>query len=291
MKLGVGLPNTLVPEVDRTLMRDWARVADQAGFEVLATIDKPNYDSWGPLSTLTFAAGVTERAKLATTIMQLPNREEHMLAKQVATTDRASGGRMIFGTALGWDPSDYEVFGAEWRGRGKRMEEQLANMRAVWQRARASSGDNPVFGPPPVQDPLPVWIGGSSEPALDRAIRLADGYVFGTAGIQRMADLTPELRERARAAGRSEFHIAGLAYGAIGGEEAYEEAAHHLVRYYGSDRILGALHHGPPDALAEAAAGYAEEAGIDTLIVFLEVADVRQVEQLAEHVLPGYRSA
>ena len=101
MKLGIGLPNTMAHETDRRLMLDWARLADQAGFHELAVIDKPNYDSWDPLATLAAAAAVTERARLATTILQLPNRDEVLVTKQAATIDRVSNGRLDLGVAVG----------------------------------------------------------------------------------------------------------------------------------------------------------------------------------------------
>ncbi len=101
MKLGIGLPNTLAHETDRRLMLDWARLADEAGFDLLATIDKPNFDSWDPLVTLAGVAGVTSRARLATTILQLPNRNEVLVAKQAAVVDQLSGGRLVLGVAQG----------------------------------------------------------------------------------------------------------------------------------------------------------------------------------------------
>lgn len=100
MKLGIGLPNTMAHETDRTLMLEWARLADEAGFHVLGTIDKPNYDSWDPLATLAGVAGVTERIRLATTILQLPPRNEVLVAKQAAVVDRLSGGRGITYSSL-----------------------------------------------------------------------------------------------------------------------------------------------------------------------------------------------
>src|SRR5688572_32678132 len=112
MKVGVGLPNTLMPQTDRRLFLEWARKADAAGFSTLATIDKPNYDSLDPLVSLAVAAGVTERIRLATTILQLPNRNETLVAKQVAGIDLLSGGRMIVGTAVGGREADFAVFGA-----------------------------------------------------------------------------------------------------------------------------------------------------------------------------------
>jgi alkanesulfonate monooxygenase SsuD/methylene tetrahydromethanopterin reductase-like flavin-dependent oxidoreductase (luciferase family) len=292
VKLGIGLPNTLAPEVDRSLMLAWAKLADEAGFEVLGTIDKPNYDSWGPLSTLTFVAGVTERARLATTIMQLPNLNERMLAKQIATADRASGGRLIFGTAIGGRKDDFDVYGASFKGRAARFEQQVANLRETWDRARESDRDHGVFGPPPLQEPyVPIWIGGMSPPAVERGVRLGDGFIFGTTGSQMMAQVIPGIREMAGARGKDDFTVAGLAYGAIGDDppKALEEASHHVLRYYGQlwTEPENLIHHGPPEVLAEAAAGYAE-AGLDVLIFFMEIPDLAQVERLAEEVLPAY---
>jgi len=111
MKLGIGLPNTMAHETGRSLMLDWARLADEAGFGVLGTIDKPNYDSWEPLATLAGVTGVTERIGLATTILQLPNRNEVMVAKQAAVIDQLSAGRLVLGLAQGGRPDDYEALG------------------------------------------------------------------------------------------------------------------------------------------------------------------------------------
>src|SRR5919198_5956880 len=136
MKLGIGLPNTMAHETGRRLMLDWARVADEAGFYALATIDKPNYDSWDPLTTLAGVAGVTERAKLATTILQLPPRNEVLVAKQAAVVDRLSGGRLVLGLAQGGREDDFEVLGAAFEGRSERFQRQVERIREIWRVAR-----------------------------------------------------------------------------------------------------------------------------------------------------------
>src|SRR5262245_60403458 len=133
MKLGIGLPNTMAHEIDRKLMLDWARLADDAGFDVLATIDKPNYDSWDPLATLAGVATVTERARLATTILQLPPRNEVLVAKQAAVIDQLSGGRLVLGLAQGGREDDFQVLGAEFKGRSKKFDRQIARVREVWE--------------------------------------------------------------------------------------------------------------------------------------------------------------
>jgi alkanesulfonate monooxygenase SsuD/methylene tetrahydromethanopterin reductase-like flavin-dependent oxidoreductase (luciferase family) len=293
MKLGIGLPNTLAPEVDRRLLLDWARLADEAGFYALSTIDKPNYDSWDSLVTLAAVAGVTEQIQLATTILQLPNRNEVLVAKQAAVIDRLSGGRLILGVAQGAREDDYEVFGASFRDRSERIEAQVARIREIWAEARAADADRGVLGPAPVQEPgLPIWIGGHSEPVRARALRIGDGYVFGSVGPQMMGELTPELRECAAAQGKSDFTIAGIAYVGVDDDpaKALEEATHHVLRYYGQlwTEPENLIHHGPAAAIAEAVQAYAD-AGLDILIVFPEIPRLDQVERLAEEVLPAYR--
>jgi hypothetical protein len=207
MKLGISLPNTLAPEVDRRLMLDWARLADEAGFSSFGTIDKPNYDSWDPLATLAAAAAVTERARLTTTILQLPNRNEVLVAKQAAVIDRLSAGRMVLGVGQGAREDDFEVFGAKFLGRARRLEAQVPRIREVWAGAPAADEDRGVLGPAPVQEPgPPIWIGGASEPAVARAVRLGDGYVFGTRGPDWMAEHTPKIREDAVAQGEAGLH-------------------------------------------------------------------------------------
>jgi alkanesulfonate monooxygenase SsuD/methylene tetrahydromethanopterin reductase-like flavin-dependent oxidoreductase (luciferase family) len=291
VKLGIGLPNTLPMETDRDLMLAWARLADQAGFHTLGTIDKPAYDSWDPLVTLAGVAAVTEKARLATTILQLPNRNETLVAKQAAVVDRLSGGRLSLGVAQGGREDDFEVFGASFKGRSDRFEQQVGRLREVWEAARSSDRDHGLTGPAPVQDPCPVWIGAGQEKAMERAVRLGDGFIFGTRGAARMGALTPWLRERAAAHGKTEFPIAGLAYVGVGdnAEAALEEATHHTVRYYG--RLWtdpGTLiHHGPGEKVAEDVAAYAD-AGIDLLILFAQIPRLDQVEQLAATVLPDY---
>lgn len=293
MRLGIGLPNTMAHETDRELMLGWARLADEAGFDLLGAIDKPNYDSWEPLATITAVAGVTERARLATTILQLPNRNEVLVAKQAAVVDQMSGGRLVLGVGQGGREDDFQVFGADFRGRGERFERQVGRIREIWANARASDRDRGVLGPPPVQDPVPpIWLAGTQPVSIERALRLGDGYIFPTAGSEVMAQLTPQLREGAAAQGKGDFPIAGLAYVALGDDpaKALTEGAHHVLRYYGRlwTEPENLIHHGPAEKIAEEVAAYAE-AGIDTLVLFPQIPSLDQVELLAEVVLPAYR--
>jgi alkanesulfonate monooxygenase SsuD/methylene tetrahydromethanopterin reductase-like flavin-dependent oxidoreductase (luciferase family) len=292
MKLGIGLPNTLAHETDRKLMLDWARLAEDAGFHLLGTIDKPNFDSWDPLVTLAGVAGVTERIRLATTILQLPPRNEVLVAKQAAVVDRLSEGRLIFGVAQGGREDDYQALDAPFDGRSERFEQQVARIREIWQQARESDREHGVVGPAPLQEPgPPIWAGALQPKAIERAVRVGDGFIFGTAGSQVMAQFAPQLRQWFADRGMPDATIAGLAYVGVGDDPgaALEEATHHVVRYYGQlwTEPENLIHHGPAAKIAEEVAAYAD--AIDVLIVFPEIPRLDQVEQLAEHVLPAYR--
>jgi alkanesulfonate monooxygenase SsuD/methylene tetrahydromethanopterin reductase-like flavin-dependent oxidoreductase (luciferase family) len=292
MKLGIGLPNTMAYHTDRRLMLDWARLADESGFHVLGTIDKPNYDSWDPLVTLAGVAGVTERIRLATSILQLPPRNEVLVAKQAAVVDQLSGGRLDLGLAQGGREDDFHVLDAVFSERGARLERQVARVREIWQQARESTHERGEVGPPPVQTPgPPIWIGALQPKAIERAARIGDGFIFGTAGSAVMSEYAPGIREAFAANGKPDATIAGLAYAAVGDDPqaALEEGTHQVLRYYGQlwTEPENLIHHGPATKLVEELAEYAD--AIDVLIVFPEIPRLDQVEQLAEHVLPAYR--
>jgi alkanesulfonate monooxygenase SsuD/methylene tetrahydromethanopterin reductase-like flavin-dependent oxidoreductase (luciferase family) len=294
MKLGIGLPNTLVPGLNRGLLLDWARIADHAGFHSFGTIDRPSHDVWEPLITLAAVASVTERVRLATTILQLPNRQEVMVAKQAAVIDRLSGGRLDLGLGLGWDENDYKVLGARWPNRGKKLERQIRKIRRTWRGAKKATATEGVTGPAPMQKPLPpIWIGAQAPRAVARAVEMGDGYIFGAAGAEPMAQGTPKIRAMAEQAGKKKFQIGGLAYVAIGDDPATALAAAEpsYRRYYGAGAgpdLSQRIHSGPVDVVAQAVKEY-EQAGLDVLWLFPEIPDVRQVEAIAEGILPTYR--
>jgi alkanesulfonate monooxygenase SsuD/methylene tetrahydromethanopterin reductase-like flavin-dependent oxidoreductase (luciferase family) len=291
LKLGLGLPNTMAHETDRRLMLEWARLADEAGFYLLGTIDKPDYDSWDPLTTLAGVAGVTERIGLATTILLLPARNEVLVAKQAAVVDQLSGGRLILGIAQGGREDDFELLDAEFEGRSERFERQVARIREIWRESRDSDHDYGAVGPAPVQNPAPpIWAGAMQPKAIERAARVADGFIFGTAGSEAMTQFAPRIREAFGTQGKPDAVVAGLAYVGVGddAQKALDEATHHVVRYYGQlwTEPADLIHHGPVPKIAEEIAAYAN--AIDVLILFPEIPLLDQVESLAEHVLPAY---
>ena len=141
MDVGIGLPNT-VPGTSGDQLTEWARRADRAGFSTLGTLDRITYPNLEPLVSLAAAAAVTERSKLATTILIAPYRlNAALLAKQAASVHRISDGRMVLGIAVGGREDDYEAAGVDFESRGgENFEAMLERIREVWAESGASSG-------------------------------------------------------------------------------------------------------------------------------------------------------
>jgi probable F420-dependent oxidoreductase len=142
----------------------------------------PSPNFWDPVLTLTWAAAATRRVRLGTSVLVLPMRHPLPLAKELATLQNLSEGRLILGAGVGWLEAEFNALGVPFRERGRRMDEGIAMMRAAW-------NDDPVsfparwipaeiqemrMQPHPIR-PIPIWIGGSSEAAVRRALRL-DGW-------------------------------------------------------------------------------------------------------------------
>src|SRR3954470_21380422 len=145
MDIGIGLPNTVVG-VDRSGIVDWARRAEQAGFSSLGTIDRIAYPNFEPLVSLAAAAAVTERIRLVTDILIAPLRANTaLLAKQAATIDQLSGGRLQLGLSAGGRDDDYAVSGLDFGARGRAFDRQLEDLTRLW---RGEGG----VGPAPARD-------------------------------------------------------------------------------------------------------------------------------------------
>jgi alkanesulfonate monooxygenase SsuD/methylene tetrahydromethanopterin reductase-like flavin-dependent oxidoreductase (luciferase family) len=293
MKLGIYLPTMMPSGLTGRQVADWARLADQAGFHVLATLDRPNYDSWDGLATLAGMATITDRIRLSTMTIQLPPRNEVLVAKQAAVIDQLSDGRFELGVSLGSRRDDYDTFGAPWGDRVNRFRDQVARTRQIWAAARESTEEEGVVGPAPVQRPgPPIWIGGYVPSAVERAIELGDGYTFGGNRFPPdIADDIASIRQRAKALGKDRFLISSMLYVAVGEEQvARDEMWRQLGRYYrenlgGEPQDWGV--YGPIEKLAGVVRGYAD-AGLDVLLLAPQMPGLTQLEVIAEEVLPDY---
>ena len=281
MDVGIGLPNA-VRGVDRAGIVDWARAAEAAGFSSLGTIDRLVYGNYESMIALAAAAAVTERIRLVTDILIAPLRNNTaLLAKQAATIDHLSGGRLTLGLAAGGRADDYEVSGVDFHRRGRIFDAQLEELGRVW------AGENGV-GPSPTSGPRPgLLIGGTSDAAFRRAARYADGWTAGGSGPDAVPEARAKLQEAWAAAGRAgEPRLVALFYFSLG-ERAEEVAAANLGDYYAFlgeyAEMIAAGAAKDEDTVRRYLAGY-EQAGVDEVICFPASTDPAQVEMLARAI-------
>ena len=283
MNVGIGLPNA-VPGTPARRLVDWARAAEVASFSSIAVVDRLNYACHEPLSTLAAAAAVTDRIALATTVIIGPLRNTALLASEAATVDAISGGRLTLGLAVGARRDDYATAEVPHADRGERLTSQLVALRSAW--AEHSVGVRPAteHGPP-------LLVGGTSDRAFARAARHADGYVHGGGPprtFARAAESANRAWEDAGRPGRPRLWAQG--YFALGDDEVVAAGRSYMLDYYGftgpfAQRIAEGLLTTPQD-VNQFVRGYAE-AGCDELVLFPAVADLAQVERLAEVVAGG----
>ena len=210
MHFGVILPNygagSSADEIRRV-----AESAEELGFDsVWATehiiVGPEAVDPYGrvydPLVTLGWIAGWTERIGLGTSIVLVPLHNPMHLAKETATLQELSGGRFTLGVGMGWHRDEFEFMGVEFRGRGRRADEAIRLMRALWSgerdfAGRWSSFHNATSEPQPSPQPE-IWVGGSSERAVQRALELGDAWHPSRGSdadhVRRVKQQHPELR-------------------------------------------------------------------------------------------------
>jgi probable F420-dependent oxidoreductase len=160
-----------------------------------------------PFVMFAFLAGITTRIGFATGVLILPQRQTALVARQAADVDLLSGGRLRLGVGIGWNPVEYEALGQDFHTRGSRQEEQISLLRQLFAdpvvdfSGRFDRVDRAALVPKPAR-PIPIWLGGSSDAAFDRAARLGDGFIF-MGDIERSVDAWQRLRDRLNQAGRS----------------------------------------------------------------------------------------
>jgi alkanesulfonate monooxygenase SsuD/methylene tetrahydromethanopterin reductase-like flavin-dependent oxidoreductase (luciferase family) len=279
MQVGVGLPNTL-SGADRDLILNWARQADGGPFSSLGLFDRLLYDSYEPLTTIAAAAAVTNRIRLATTILIAPLHNTVLLAKATATIDALANGRLTLGVAVGARETDYTAAGVPYQERGTRLAQQLADLRRYW--------EEESIGPRPIQPHGPeLLIGGLTDAIFARVARYADGYIHNGGPPRAFARSAEKALAAWRDAGRpGRPRLWGMGYFAFG-DSAAEAGRRYLRQYYDftgpfAERIAQGLLT-TPQALAQFIRGY-DGAGCDELVLFPTVADLAQLERLAQVV-------
>jgi alkanesulfonate monooxygenase SsuD/methylene tetrahydromethanopterin reductase-like flavin-dependent oxidoreductase (luciferase family) len=231
MKIGIGLP-AAIPGVQGPLVLDWARRADSGPFSSLGLIDRIVYNNYEPLITLAAVAGVTQRVRLMTTVLLAPLRNAGILAKQGATLDVISGGRLTLGLGVGARADDFLATSAELHNRGKHFNQQLATMERAWT-GQPLSDNVGVIGPRPIQPGGPeILLGGYSSMAIKRFKRWGHGFIAGGGNPQLANQFFRETEETWKAAARpGKPRLVGCAYFAFG-TDAVERAGAYIRDYY-----------------------------------------------------------
>jgi probable F420-dependent oxidoreductase len=247
MRLGVVFPQTEIGS-DRVVIRDYAQAAEELGYTHILAYDhviganlasrpgwQPPYSHLDtfhePLVLYGYLAGLTKTIELTTGVIILPQRQTVLVAKQAATVDVLSGGRLRFGIGIGWNPVEYEALGQDFKNRGQRSEEQVELLRQLWTRDLVTfhgrwhtvidAGINPL----PMQRPIPIWFGGTDDRALRRLARLGDGWFPLMNPDEKCRAAIEKVRSYAREAGRDPERIGiegRISHGA-GSEEAWRK--------------------------------------------------------------------
>lgn len=282
MQIGIGLPAT-IPGVQGKHILDWAKKADTGPFSSLGILDRLVFPNYEPLITLAAVAGATQRVRLMTTVLLAPLRNAAILAKQAASLDALSGGRLTLGLGVGGREDDFRAAHAGFHNRGKRFEEQLATMKRIW--SGQPLGDNVgQVGPSPAQPGGPeLLLGGYTPAALQRLGRWGDGYIAGSGGPQRAQQFFKLAEEVWQTAGRpGKPRLVGCMYFALG-TDAKERAGVYIRSYYGTGPWVDSMINALPTTL-EVIKGSIQAyvaIGADELIFWPCIPDLEAIDQLA----------
>jgi len=198
IRVGVTFPQVEIGS-DAGGVRAYAQAAQDLGYRHLLVYDHvlgadpAAYPGWAgpytaqsmfhePFVLFGYLAAAVPALELVTGVIILPQRQTALVAKQAAEVDVLTGGRLRLGVGIGWNYVEYEALGMEFKNRGRRFEEQIELLRRLWQEpvvtfeGRYQRVTGAGLNPLPIQRPIPIWIGGSAEPALKRAAAIADGY-------------------------------------------------------------------------------------------------------------------
>jgi alkanesulfonate monooxygenase SsuD/methylene tetrahydromethanopterin reductase-like flavin-dependent oxidoreductase (luciferase family) len=278
--VGIGLPSS-IPGVEAGTVMDWARRGEERGFSTLGVVDRLAFMNYEPVIVLAAAGAVTERIRLTTSVLCAPLRMNHVeFAKQMATLDRLTSGRLVLGVGVGGLEDDYERSGSDFHRRGANLDALLTTSLAQWR------GEVSGVGPPPFTSGGPeVLVGGNSPAAFRRMTRFGSGWVMGgtldDASVARLSDA----RSAWLASGREGVpRIVAVAYFALGSRA--RTTAHDFLTSYYSHRPHAA------QLIAEGAVVNEEQVrkrvrefddvGCDELIFFPSSPELAQVDLLAD---------
>ncbi len=277
MKIGIGLPTT-IPGRRGDEVVEWAARAEAAGFASLGVVDRVAYDAWEPLAALAAASAVTRNVRLVSMVLIGPIHNTALLARQAATVDGISQGRLTLGLGVGARREDYLASGVDHARRGDLLTEMLARLRDHW--------EDTTVGPVPVQPGGPdLLVGGAGGRALLRMARLADGYVHGGGPARSFAAAALRVRAAWEDVARpGSPQLWAQAYFGLGNPELGDSYLRDYYAFTGAfaEKVVAANLRNPLD-VRDYVRSY-EEAGCENLVLLPTVAALDEVDRLAEVV-------
>jgi alkanesulfonate monooxygenase SsuD/methylene tetrahydromethanopterin reductase-like flavin-dependent oxidoreductase (luciferase family) len=294
MKIGMNLP-VMVPGLDRDRILEWSRRIDAGPFSSLAIGERITFPNPEIMVTVSAAAAVTQRVKLALTVIVLPMHSAALMAKQIATLDVVSGGRVVLGVGVGAREEDYRAAEASFDAkRLGRMERQVALMRRAWAGENVVAGARRPIEPFPVQKGGPEILAGSLFPqSIRRAARWADGicgFSFGPSA-EEIDNAFGIAREAWKKAGRQQPPRLVTSFWFALGPQARAQMDEYLLRYlnFMGDDVARQL---APTVKATSAQALKDsvrmlaDLGTDELILVPTTADVDELQRV-EDVISG----
>jgi alkanesulfonate monooxygenase SsuD/methylene tetrahydromethanopterin reductase-like flavin-dependent oxidoreductase (luciferase family) len=284
MDVGVSLPNS-IPGTEGSTLIEWAKRAENLGFSSVTTVGRLVYSSYDDLIALAAAAAVTTRIRLTSTVLLAPlHTNTALLAKQIASVDRLSGGRLVLGVGLGGREDDFTASRLSTGGRGRRLEEQIAEIRRIWNgEERGTAG---AIGPEPARSGGPeVILGGATEGTFRRVARVADGWIMGGGTPEAFAQVSPAVDAAWQEAGRAgkPRKLAGAYFGL--GPDSRSKATDYLLDYYESfgpfAEQIAAMTAFDASTVKAYRDGFAAS-GCDEVIFVPTSSDLGELEMLAE---------
>ncbi|MFF8591919.1 LLM class flavin-dependent oxidoreductase [Streptomyces sp. NPDC015220] len=279
MNVGIGLPVG-----DPATLLTWARRAEAGPFTTLGLLDRLVYDNPEPLVALAVLAGATSRIRVQTEVLLAPLRDTPLLAKQAATLDRMTGGRLVLGLGIGGREDDHWAAGTDIRTRGRRMDEQMAVLRRLWSGEPYGDGVGPI-GPLAARPGGPeVLFGGFRPAALERVARWGDGFL-AAAPPSWAGGLFDTVREQWKEYGRPGApRIVAQVNVALGPRQVVDDARSAMHAYYAftgtPDRMVSGMLT-TPKAIREALTAYGD-LGADEVMLYCYGLDPDQVDRLAD---------
>jgi probable F420-dependent oxidoreductase len=303
LRFGIAIPQVFPGGViDPAAIARWLVKAESLGYyggwtqeQVLGTVA-----ALDPVPLLSYAAALTSRMKLGTSVLLTALRNPAPLAKSLATLDQLSQGRLMVGVGLGGYADIYSAFGMAREGRARRFEEGVQLMKKLWTqdsvtfRGRFTQMDNQSIDPKPLQEPHPpIWVGAGSPRALKRAVRLGDGWMgAGAASIPKFIEEIKLIRQYLEEEGRDPktFALSKRVYIAVDRDKkrADQKLREWFGRYSRDPEKIKVAVYGSKDECVEALAMIVAE-GIDMLMVNPLYDFEEQAERLAKDVLPKLR--